>query len=64
MGIIELIGLIVGAFIAGGVWFKGKRVKAQRKANRKAAERIKEARKDAEKDFANDADAARDWLRK
>ncbi len=61
--IIVGIATLVGLFLFGGAWQRGRQMR-QAKLDRLEAERkIEKVRQDAQNTIGDDADAARDWLR-
>ena len=62
MGLLELIGLLIVAVIGGGVWQRGRRLKADAREKKRMETKLDKAKGDAKNDFTDDADAARKWL--
>ena len=62
MGLLELIGLLIAAAIGGGVWQRGRRLKADARKKKEMEAKLDKAKGDAKNDFTDDADAAREWL--
>lgn len=64
MDLLAILGIIIAAFVGGGVFVRGRQHINELKAEKEARKRAEKARKDAEDKFGRDPDNARDWLRK